>query len=246
VKFPVARYAILALVSLYNLSIQGNAQSESVIYSFTDGSNDGAVPASGLTFNDGSIFGVTNEGGAYDSDGVLFQLSPDGNGRWQEQAIHVFQGGLDGATPSPVIFDAYGNLYGEAANYGEYGCGLIFEYSPSGSDWGPMKVLYNFTCGSDGGSPSGGLTFDTAGNLYGTTGKGGDDNLCQSFPWDVGCGVIFELAAGTNGTWTESVLYTFTGQQDGYAPCQAANGYLFFAAPHLPLHVVVFPAVASF
>ena len=320
-KIPVARYVLLTLVSLYNLSIQMNARSESVIYSFTDENNDGAVPASGLTFHDGSIFGVTNEGGAYDSDGVLFQLSPDGTGGWQEQAIHVFQGGLDGATPSPVIFDAHGNLYGEAVNFGKYGCRLIFEFSPNGSGWSPMKVLYNFTCGAggltfhdgsifgvtneggaydsdgvlfqlspdgtggwqeqaihvfqggldgatpspvifdahgnlygeavnfgkygcrlifefspngsgwspmkvlynftcgaDGGSPSGGLTFDAAGNLYGTTGKGGDDNLCQSFAWDVGCGVIFKLAAGPNGTWTESVLYTFTGQQDGYAP----------------------------
>ena len=217
-KIPVARYVLLTLVSLYNLPLRINAQSESVIYSFTDGSNDGAVPASGLTFHDGSIFGVTNEGGAYDSDGVLFQLSPDGNGGWQEQAIHVFQGGLDGATPSPVIFDAHGNLYGEAVSYGKYGCGLIFEFSPNGSGWSPMKVLYNFTCGADGGSPSGGLTFDAAGNLYGTTGKGGDDNLCQSFAWDVGCGVIFKLAPGTNGIWAESVLYTFTGQQDGYAP----------------------------
>jgi hypothetical protein len=198
--------------------VQASAQSESVIYSFTGGSEDGAVPANGLTFHNGSIFGVTNMGGGYDEDGILFQLSPDGNGGWDEEAIHVFEGGNDGATPSPVIFDARGNLYGEAGNFGEYGCGLVFEFSPSGSGWGKMKVLYNFTCGSDGGLPEGGLTLDAAGNLYGTTGKGGDVNLCQSQPWNVGCGVIFELTPGANGTWTESVLFTFTGEEDGYAP----------------------------
>jgi len=189
-----------------------------VLYSFTGGTNDGAVPANGLTFQNGSIFGVTNAGGGYNEDGILLQLSPDGNGGWNEQAIHVFEGGNDGATPSPVIFDARGNLYGEAVNFGEYGCGLIYEFSPNGSSWSKMKVLYSFTCGSDGGSPSGGLTFDAAGNLYGTTGKGGDVNLCQSEPWNVGCGVIFKLTPGANDTWTESVLYTFTGQGDGYAP----------------------------
>jgi hypothetical protein len=193
------------------------AQSESVIYSFADGSTDGAVPASGLTFHDGSIFGVTNEGGGFNQDGILFQLAPDGNGGWKENPVHIFEGGADGATPSPVVFDAAGNLYGEAVSYGAYGAGLIFEFSPTGSGW-KMNVLYNFTGGSDGANPSGGLAFDAEGNLYGTTGAGGDLNLCQLEPWNEGCGVVFKLSRGSNGAWTESVLYTFTGQQDGYGP----------------------------
>jgi hypothetical protein len=215
----LAPLLLLAFVFVFLVpNTPANAQTESVIYSFTDGNADGAVPANGLTFQNGSIFGVTNEGGGFNEDGILFQLSPDGNGGWNEQAIHVFEGGNGGATPSPVIFDARGNLYGEATNFGEYGCGLVFEFSPKGSGWGGMKTLYSFTCGSDGGAPEGGLTFDAAGNLYGTTGKGGNANLCQSDPWNAGCGVIFKLTPGANATWTESVLYTFTGQGDGYAP----------------------------
>jgi uncharacterized repeat protein (TIGR03803 family) len=218
-RHAVTLFLVLAPISL--LLIPGsfaNAQTESVIYSFTGGTDDGAVPANGLAFHNGSIFGVTNEGGGYNEDGILFQLSPGGNGGWNEQAIHVFEGGNDGASPSPVIFDARGNLYGEATSFGEYGCGLVFEFSPNGSGWGEIKVLYNFTCAYDGGSPEGGLTLDAAGNLYGTTGKGGDVNLCQSDPWNVGCGVVFKLTPGAKGIWAESVLYTFTGQRDGYAP----------------------------
>jgi hypothetical protein len=44
------------------------------------------------------------------------------------------------------------------------------------------SVLYNFTGGSDGGDPQSSLTFDAAGNLYGTTHGGGwDMELCSSF-----------------------------------------------------------------
>lgn len=156
----------LALIFVFLVpNIPANAQTESVIYSFTGGTNDAAVPANGLTFHKGSIFGVTNEGGGYNEDGILFQLSPNGNGGWNEHAIHVFEGGNDGAAPSPAVFDARGNLYGEAVSGGQYGCGLVYEFSPKGSGWSKMKVLYNFICGSDGGSPDGGLTFDAAGNF---------------------------------------------------------------------------------
>ena len=35
------------------------------------------------------------------------------------------------------------------------------------------RVIYNFTGGADGGTPTAGLVIDAAGNLYGTTGSGG-------------------------------------------------------------------------
>jgi hypothetical protein len=34
----------------------------------------------------------------------------------------------------------------------------------------------------------------------------------------VGCGTIFKLAPGANGTWTETVLYVFTGESAGIGP----------------------------
>ncbi|MGB7149382.1 MAG: choice-of-anchor tandem repeat GloVer-containing protein [Terriglobales bacterium] len=69
-------------------------------------------------------------------------------------------------------------------------------------------ALYNFTGGSDGGDPQSSLTFDTAGNLYGTTYSGG--------LW--GYGTVFELSPNGNGGWNETVLYNFTGEADGANP----------------------------
>ncbi|MGA8149439.1 MAG: choice-of-anchor tandem repeat GloVer-containing protein [Terriglobales bacterium] len=69
------------------------------------------------------------------------------------------------------------------------------------------KVLHRFT-GTDGNSPSAGLIFDQSGNLYGTTRYGGGN----------GSGVVFELIPNQDGSWTESVVHSFTGSYDGYRP----------------------------
>jgi uncharacterized repeat protein (TIGR03803 family) len=69
-------------------------------------------------------------------------------------------------------------------------------------------VLYSFTGGSDGANPQSRLTFDAAGNLYGTTYSGG--------LW--GYGTVFELSPNGNGGWNETVLYSFTGGADGANP----------------------------
>jgi uncharacterized repeat protein (TIGR03803 family) len=71
-----------------------------------------------------------------------------------------------------------------------------------------IKVLFNFTGGSDGGIPYAGLIRDAKGNLYGTTSHGG------SF---VGYGLVFKL----DKMGKETILYSFSGQADGgypYAP----------------------------
>ena len=71
------------------------------------------------------------------------------------------------------------------------------------------KVLYSFRGGSDGASPFSTLIADGSGNLYGTTSAGGGGS-CQF----AGCGTVFKLASDG----TESVLYVFTGGNDGAYP----------------------------
>ena len=71
------------------------------------------------------------------------------------------------------------------------------------------KVLYNFRGGSEGATPFGSLISDDTGNLYGTTNVGGG-GPCQFG----GCGTIFKLAPDG----TETVLYAFTGGNDGAYP----------------------------
>jgi len=69
------------------------------------------------------------------------------------------------------------------------------------------KVLYSFGNGSgDGSAPNGGLVFDSAGNIYGTTRLGGKSGCSAQ------CGTVFELSPSSKGGWTETVLYTFCSQ----------------------------------
>jgi len=76
----------------------------------------------------------------------------------------------------------------------------------------PEKALYKFT-GTDGAAPRGGVIWDAAGNLYGTTELGGG-GTCQ-----YGCGTVFELTPKAGGGWAEKVLYRFTdSQKDGHYP----------------------------
>ena len=80
--------------------------------------------------------------------------------------------------------------------------------TPNGSAW-TETVLYSFSGGADGGTPYADLVADQHGNLYGTTFNGGGS--CN-------CGVVFELIRNQDGSWTESVLWTFTGGVDGGWP----------------------------
>jgi uncharacterized repeat protein (TIGR03803 family) len=66
------------------------------------------------------------------------------------------------------------------------------------------ETIYSFRGSPDGANPYGGVTQDSAGNLYGTTYQGGHYNL----------GTVFKL--DTAGK--ETVLHSFGGQQDGAYP----------------------------
>ena len=84
---------------------------------------------------------------------------------------------------------------------------LIFILAPSARAQATEKVLYSFTGGKDGADPHQGLIFDQAGNVYGTT---FDHGLHRS-------GNIYTLIPNADGTWTQSVLYSFKGGGDGGA-----------------------------
>jgi uncharacterized repeat protein (TIGR03803 family) len=82
-------------------------------------------------------------------------------------------------------------------------------------------VLYAFTGGADGGQPDSGLIADNKGNLYGTTTCGGASSPGASA---AGCpsgfGTVFVLSppATAEGAWNLTVLYAFTGGNDGANP----------------------------
>jgi|HubBroStandDraft_1064217.scaffolds.fasta_scaffold00445_10 uncharacterized repeat protein (TIGR03803 family) len=193
-------------------------QTNSVLYSFTGGS-DGSGPSRALVSDAaGNLYGTTSVGGissAEGGNGVVFELSPVGGGLWAETVLYSFAGGSDGYWPtSGVIFDAAGNLLGVTEYGGADLQGTVYELSTaSGGGW-THTVLYSFAGGSDGAIPES-LIFDTSGNLYGTTVGGGTNNG----------GTAFELSPATGG-WSETVIARFPDPPTGPLAMDS-NGNLY-------------------
>ncbi len=132
--------------------------------------------------------------------------------------------GPDGRDPATnLIFDSAGNLYGVTAAGGEFDLGAVFKLSVVNGFW-TETFIYSFS-GPDGQDPHGGLVFDSAGNLYGTTVAGGTGGFCAGD----GCGTVFKLTPN-GGSWTESVIYNFTDGNDGFGP---GSGLVFDSAGNL-------------
>jgi uncharacterized repeat protein (TIGR03803 family) len=122
-----------------------------------------------------------------------------------EKVVHNFGNGKDGVQPrAGLIFDASGNLYGTTLTGGADDGGTAFELSPkTGGGW-TETVLYSFgDTTNDGQAPYADLIFN-GGNLYGTTAAGGPSDG----------GTAFELVS-TAGSWTETVLYSFSDGDGG-------------------------------
>ena len=143
----------------------------------------------------------------------------------QTQVLHSFgkKGSGDGQTPNaPLIVDASGNLYGTTQLGGAYDAGTVFELTPEAGGGWTETLLYSFGyLHPDGYSPSSGLIFDAAGNLYGTTFEGGA----------YGLGTVFELSPQEGGGWKEKILHHFNNNGvDGFQP---PAGVIFDAAGNL-------------
>jgi uncharacterized repeat protein (TIGR03803 family) len=175
---------------------RAQAQSFSVLYSFTGGA-DGGNPTDGFVIGSaGNLYGTASVGGAYGA-GVVFKLSETG----AENVLYSFTGGADGGNPnSRLIFDASGNLYGTTFSGGANGAGTVFKFTLAGAE----TVLYSFKGGTDGANPIAKLAFDADGDLYGTTSAGGAYNG----------GTVFELSKAR----TETVLHSFGNGTDGTDP----------------------------
>ena len=132
--------------------------------------------------------------------------------------LHVFTG-PDGADPQAgVTLDSAGNLYGTTYRGGALycaggsGCGTVFNLTHNSSGW-VLTTLHAFEAGSDGAFPEADVVFGPDGTLYGTTVNGGHGN-----------GTVFNLrppptvCRSVSCSWTETVLYRFTGGSDGSTP----------------------------
>jgi uncharacterized repeat protein (TIGR03803 family) len=168
----------------------------SVLYSFTGG-NAGQSPGTGLIEDsDGNLIG--GAGGGEFNGGVIFKVTSAG----QEAVLHSFGDSGDGSFPDGgLIVDKQGNFYGTTYLNGPGGYGTVFKLAPGGS----YTLLYSFKGGADGGYPSGTLTLDGKGNLYGTAEAGPND-----------LGIVFKVTPSGK----KRTLYAFAGP-DGARPGSA-------------------------
>ncbi len=196
---PVTILIFDAAGSLYGMTQWAGAYGNGVVFSLTPnvngtwkeevlhafaGGNDGAGGGEGLVFDTaGNLYGGTWGGGVY-GYGVIYKLTHMSGGVWKEMVAHAFTGGKDGADAgeTELTFDSGGNLYGTANSGGTYGYGLVFQLTPTSSGGWKETVLHVFQ-DKPGADPAGGVIFDVAGNLYGTTGGDGSKTF----------GTVFEI-----------------------------------------------------
>jgi len=238
---------------VFELSPAGATWKETVLYSFVGGT-DGDTPVSGLIMDSaGNLYGTTLNGGTHNNGTVfelspsgnswteqviynvdtsyagltlgaagnifgaslnsVFELSPNGKGGWNPTVLHAFGTGGQknsyGLQGTPVL-DKSGNVYG--TRYGGGGIGQVFKLSRGTKGKWKMQVLQSF---QNFTGPWAGIVFDAAGNIYGATLHGGD----------YGYGTVFELVAPVGqGSYTENVLWSFTGTDGDYPSSLILDG----------------------
>jgi uncharacterized repeat protein (TIGR03803 family) len=241
------------------LTPSAQAQSFTVLHTFT-GAPDGANPVAGLVQDAaGNLYGTTQQGGitggvcansGLNGCGTVFRLDPTG----KETVLYKFTGGADGQFPSAgLVRDAAGNLYGSTS-------AAVFKLDPTGTTFTPLHSpgapagLVMDAAGNLYGSttegifkldptgptftvldPSAGsgapLALDAAGNLYGTTEFGG---VTGAACLNKSCGTVFKLDKAR----TYQTLYSFTGVgDDGYNPLaglvlDATTGDVYGTTPY--------------
>jgi uncharacterized repeat protein (TIGR03803 family) len=189
--------------TIFKLTPSGNSYTESVVYGFQC-SNDGSNPVSSLIADSAGVFyGVASYGPF--GDGVVYKLTPHGTG-FSYNVIYTFQGESDERSPlAALIIDASGALYSTAAG-DQFVHGTAYKLTPQGGTY-TESVLHRFT-NADGATPLAPLIADSAGDLFGTTLRGGSYKL----------GTVFKLTPAGFGSYAETVLHSFTGGADGARP----------------------------
>ncbi len=175
------------------------AGKETVLYSFTGGS-DGCYPVGTLLRDKaGNLYGTAEECGASGA-GTIFKISKGGT----FSVVYGFGGSPDGAYPAftTLLMDKTGNFWGATEEGGLYNNGAVYELSKGGK----MKVLYSFKGGTtDGCDVFGNPIMDKAGNLYGTANSCGPSYV----------GIIWKVSKKGK----ETILHNFAGgSSDGAEP----------------------------
>ncbi len=209
-RVAIRHWALIAGLVIFLATASAlQAQTLTVLHSFTDGA-DGGNPGAGLTMDRaGNLYGTAS--GIYANIGSAFELKSVG-ASWVLNSLFDFSisnEGTYGYGPTKLVFGPDGALYGSATEGGEgtcdgLGCGTIFKLQPRSGfcptfhcDWN-ITVLFYFS-GNSGGFPDQ-IVFGSDGNIYGTTFAGG--NLGGSCGQN-GCGTVHLLTDSGGGVEQE-------------------------------------------
>jgi uncharacterized repeat protein (TIGR03803 family) len=185
---------LVAVITLVLMTAPvARAQTYTVLHSFCSQPNctDGGGPREGvIQATDGNLYGTTGGGGA-NGYGTVFKMTPSGT----LTTLYSFS---EGSYPGSLIQATDGDLYGVTGEGGSSNVGTVFKMTPSGT----LTTLYSFcsqpNC-TDGSSYPGTLLQATNGNLYGTTGEGGANNVGIVFMLNVGLGPFVALQTTSGG-----------------------------------------------
>jgi uncharacterized repeat protein (TIGR03803 family) len=187
---------------VFELTKTSSGWQENVLYSFT-GAADGGYPQDAVVLDSsGNVYGSTYSGGS-DNQGTLFELTPGSGSSWTENVLLNFNN-LHGTGPSALAFDASGNLYGTATNGvadSNHEKGTIYELTPTASGWQQSIFFTFYVIYKTGINPAHGVSFDGAGNLYGTT---------QGVVMQAGAGDVYEISPTQQETILKELQYQLT------------------------------------
>lgn len=193
----------------------------------------------------GNIFGVTYRGPGPSSTctvsvgcGTFFELvkPTTTGGPWTINTIYAFKGGAGGTAPNanPIYINGnfFGTTFGGGSGTGGQGHGTVYAMLPQGGGAFNHQVIYNFQGNTDGSHPTFLVALNNA--LYGITNFGGISGPDTNGAGTNCCGVVYQLtppASGSGAGWTESVIYRFTGGNDGAFPQYIAiNGSTLYVS----------------
>ena len=174
--------ALTAIIILLALAFSAQAQTFTVLYTFT-GNADGAFPSvTPVLDSSGNVYGGTDENSQLTCKkfcGNVFEVTPAG----VETTLYTFNGGIHGYGPSGLAFNKAGTLYGTTGFGGPGAYGLLFKVRATNK----ITVLHHFPAQAGDGELPGYIFFDPTSNLYGVAGQGGTG--CNGY----GCGTVFKF-----------------------------------------------------
>jgi uncharacterized repeat protein (TIGR03803 family) len=212
---------------------EGGTWAFTTLYSFTGVDNEEYPQVMAFGAN-GAVYGATNAGAnlGLRSVSTLFELVPDGSA-WSFSADAQYndswvEGVVNGPDGSLIIalFDTFN--------------GSVVQLSPpaSGDGFWDQSMVFDFGAHADGSDPAPNLTFDTEGNIYGTTLYGGSTGACVGDTLFPSCGAVFKVSPpeSADEPWTEIVLHRFSGEDGGGVPESGVtlgpNGILYGTTSH--------------